>query len=236
MPLESAGRRHLLALLTHLKAYMASNFSLYQGIFPGYRSSRVTKVSNDLIDRLMSRIFSSGSSAKKHIAAASSKTLKEWKKDLKSTRKSLSRSGNANQLITLKGRALADLLGSVAWGENKWSDDPNNPASIAGSVCTEFGMLSTPESFASCRNLASFGHPTRASDGNGLGSITHNRDAMGVAKSSIDRKATIKLRSTLNKQLTSDFTSNGSELSGGENDVTLSPVETRNQSGLDGRD
>ena len=239
MPLESARRHHLLALLTDLKAYMASNFSWYQGIFPGYRSSRVTKVSNDLIDGLTSRIFSSGSLAKKHIAAASSKTLKEWKKDLKSTQRSLSRSGNPNQSVTLKGRALAALLGSVAWGENKWSDDPNNPASISGSVCTEFGMLSTPESFAACRNPASFGHPTRAeaaSDGSGLGSITHNRDAMVVTKSSIDRKAVIKSRSTLNKQLVSDFTSNGSELPGVENEVTLFPVETRKQSELVGRD
>jgi hypothetical protein len=87
----------------------------------------------------MSRIFSSGSSAKKHIAAASSKTLKEWKKDyLKSTQKSLSRSGNPNQLVvTLIGRAFVALLGSVVWGENKWPDDPNNPASIAGNVCTD---------------------------------------------------------------------------------------------------
>ncbi|KAF8814509.1 hypothetical protein BYT27DRAFT_7206090 [Phlegmacium glaucopus] len=151
MPLESAGRHHLLALLTDLKAYMASKFSWYQGIFPGYRSSRVTKVSNNLID------------AKKHIAAASSKTLKEWKKDLKSTKKSLSRR-----------RAFAALLGS-------WSDDPNNPASVAGSVCTEFGMLFTPESFAACRNSASFA----ASDGN----------------------STVVTNSTLNKRLVSDFTS-----------------------------
>jgi hypothetical protein len=101
LPLESAGRHHLLALLTNLKAYMASKFSWYQVIFPGYRSSRVTKVSNILIDGLMSCIFSSGSSAKKHIAAASSKTLKEWKKDLRSTRKSLRRSGNRNQLAAV---------------------------------------------------------------------------------------------------------------------------------------
>jgi hypothetical protein len=214
MPLETAGRHHLLALLTDLKAYMASKSSWYQGIFPGYRSSRVTKVSNTLIDGLMSRVFSSGSLAKKHVATASSKTLKEWKKDLKSTQASLSRSGNPNQPVTLKGRAFAALLGSVACGENKWSDDPNNPASIAGSVCTEFSMISTPESFTACRNPASFGHPTRkeaASDGSGLGSITHNRDAMMVTNSSSIRKATIKSRSTLNKRLASDFTSNGSD-------------------------
>jgi hypothetical protein len=46
MPLESAGRHHLLALLADLKAYMTSKSSWYQGIFPGYRSSQVTKVSN----------------------------------------------------------------------------------------------------------------------------------------------------------------------------------------------
>ena len=102
MPLESAGRHHLLDLLTDLKAYMATKSSWYQGIFSGYRSSRVTKVSNNLIDGLMSRIFSSKSRAKKHVAAASSKTLKEWKKDLKLTQKSLS--GNPTQPVTLEGR------------------------------------------------------------------------------------------------------------------------------------
>ena len=215
MPLESAGRYHLLTLLADLKAYMTSKSSWYQGIFPGYRSSQVTKASNDLIDGLMSRIFSSESSAKKlakkHVAATSSKTLKKWKKDLKSTKKSLSTSGHPNQPVTLKGRAFAALLGSVACGENKWSDDPNDPALIAGSVCTEFGMLSTPESFAAGSNPASSGHPTRAeaaSDGSGLGSITHHKDAMIVTNLSSIRKATIKSRSTLNKQLVSDFTSN----------------------------
>ena len=211
MALESVGRHHLLALLTDLRAYIESKSSWYQDIFPGYRSSRVTKVSNNLIDGLMSRIFPSESSAKKHITAASSKTLKEWKKDLKSRRKSLFRSGGNYQLVTLKGRAFAALLGSVAGGENKWSDNPNNPASIAGSVCTEFGMLSTPESFAACGNPASFG---------GLGSITHNRDSMVVTNLSIIRKATIKSRSTLNKQITSDFTSNGSKLSDEQNNVS----------------
>jgi hypothetical protein len=235
MPPESAGRHHLLALLADLKAYMTSKSSWYQGIFPGYRSSQITKVSNDLIDGLLSRIFSSESSAKKlvkkHVAAASSKTLKQWKKDLKSTKKSFSKSGNPNQPITFKGCASAALLGSVACRENKWSHNPNDPASITGSVCTEFGMLSTPESFGACRNPASYGHPTRAevaSDGSGLGSITHNKDAMMVANSSIIRKATIKSRSTLNKRLASDFTSNGSTLS------LQPPSVTQDMSGTDG--
>jgi hypothetical protein len=224
MPLESAGRLHLLGLLKDLKAYMACKSSWYQGILPGYRSSQVTKVSNNLIDGLMSRIFSSGSLAKKYVAVASSKTLKEWKKDLKSMQQSLSRSGNPNQPVTLKGRAFAAVLGSVACGENKWSDDPNNPTSIAGSVCTEFGMVSTPESFVACKNPASFGHPTRAqaaSDGSGLGSITNNRDTMMVTNLSSIRKATIKSRSTLNKRLASDFTftSNGSELLDGQDNA-----------------
>ena len=216
MPLESAGRHHLLTLLTDLKAYMASKSPWYQGIFPGYRSSRVTKVSNNLIDGLMSRIFSSESLAKKNVAAALSKTLKGWKKDLKSTKKSLSRSRSPHQPITLKGRALAALLGSVACGENTWSENANNPTSIAGSVCTEFGMLYTPESFTACRNFASFGHPTRAeatSSGSGLGSITQHRDTMMVTNSSIIRKATISSKSALNKRLTSDFiVSNGNTL------------------------
>jgi len=213
MPLESAGGRHLLSLLIDLKTYMASKSPWYQGIFPGYRSSRVTKVSNKLIDGLMSGIFPAGSRAKKHIAAASSKTLKEWKKDLKSAQKSLSRSGNP---VTLKGRTFAAvLLGSVACGENKWSDGPNNSTSIAGSVCTEFSLLSTPGSFTACKNPTSLDHPTRAqaaSGGSGLGSITHHRDTTVVTNSSIIRKATIKSRSTLNKQLTSDFISNGNAL------------------------
>ena len=200
MPLESAGRGHLLDLVTDLKAYMASKSSWYQSIFPGYRSSKVTKVSNDLIDGFVSRNFSSVSSAKKHIAAASSMTLKEWKKDLKSTRKSLSRSGNPDELVTLNGRAFSALLGSVACKENKWPDNPNNLVSIAGSVFTEFGVLSSPESF-------------------GAGTITRNEDAMVVINRSITRKSKIKLRSTHNKQITSDFTSNKSD---GENGVTLS--------------
>jgi len=212
MPLASAGRLHLLDLLTYLKAYMASKSSWYQGIFSSDRSSLVTKVSNNLIDDFMSRIFSSGPSAKMHVSAASSKTRKEWKKDLKSTRKLFSRSGNPNQPLTLKGRAFAALLGSVACKENKWSDDPNNPASIAiaGSVCTEFGMFSTPESF-----------------------VAFNRDAMAVTNKSIKRKAKIKSMSTLNKRLTSDFkfTSNGSKLPDEENGETLSPYQRS-----DGRD
>ena len=193
MPLESAGRHHLLALLTDLTAYMASKSSWYQGTFRGYRSSRVTKVSNDLIDGLMSRIFPSGSSAKEHIAAASSKTLKERKKDLKSMQKSL------------KGRAVAAHLGSVARGANKWSYDPNNFTLIAGSVCTIFDVLSTPTSFSN--ELIS--------------SITHNKDSMVVSNSSITRKATIKSKSTLNKQIASDFTSYKSERSDEQNNVTL---------------
>ena len=189
MPLESGGRQHLLALLANLKAYMASRSSWYQNIFSDYRSSLVTEASNKLIDSLVSRIFSSESLAKEHVAAASSKTLEKWKKDLKS----LNRSGISNRPVTLKGRAFAALLGSVACRENKWSDDPNNLASIAGSVCTEFSMLSTPES---C---------TAASDGSGLGSVTHNRNSMEVIDSSSMRKATIKSRSNLNKQLISNF-------------------------------
>jgi hypothetical protein len=202
-----------LPLLADLKAYMACNLSWYHGILPGYRSSRVTKVSNKMIDGLMIRIFSSVPAATKNIAAASSKTLKVWKKDLKSMRKSLKKSGNPNQLVvTLKGRAFAALRGSVACGESKWSEDPKNHASIAGSVCTEFGMVFTPESFPACSN--SFGHPTTsttakaASGGSGLGTITHNRDSMVVTNSSLVRKATIRSMSTLNKRLTLDLTSN----------------------------
>jgi hypothetical protein len=212
MPPESAGRLHFLALLGDLKAYMKCKSSWYQPTFLGYRSSQVTKVSKDLIDGLMSRISLPESSATKRVATASSKTLKGWKKDLKSTKKSLSRRGTPDYPVTLKGRAFAALLGSVACGENKWFNDPNNHASIAGSVCTEFGILSTPESFAACRNPAFLGHPTRAeaaSDGSGLGSITRNRDSMMVTNSSITRKATIQSRSTLNKRLASDLTSNG---------------------------
>ena len=209
MPLESAGRRHLMALLTDLKAYMACKSSWYQGIFPGYRSSLVTKVSNDLIGGFISRIFSSESLAKKHVKAASCKTLKEWKKELKSTKKSLKNSSNPYEPVTLKGRAFAALLGSVACKENKWSEYPNNPASIAGSVCTEFGMLSTPESFVARGGLGSI--------------IIHNGDAMAVTNKSIRRKATIKSMSTLNKQVVSDFASNGSELSDEKNGLTLAP-------------
>ena len=97
-PLKSAGRCHILALLTDLKAYMVSKFSWYEGIFPGYYCSpQVTKVSNNLINSLLSCISSESSeSTKKHIAAASSKTLKVWKKDLKSKRKSL-RKGHAGR-------------------------------------------------------------------------------------------------------------------------------------------
>ena len=222
-PLESAGRHHVLVLLTELKAYMDCKTSWFQKIFPGYRSSRVTKVSNDLIDGLMSRIFSSVSSAKKHVSAASSKTVNGWKNDLSSTRK---KSGIPNQPLSLKGRAFAALLGSVSCGKNKWSD--NNPASIAGSVCTEFGMFSTPESFAACMNPASSSNSRKL-----LGSITYNEDAKAVTKSSIKRKKTIKEMSTRNKQVVSDFTlaSNGSELPDEGHGVTLSPYQ--NSDGLE---
>ena len=179
LPLDAAGRHHLLTLLTELKAYITSKSSWCQGVFPGYRSSRVTKASNNLIDELVSRVFSSKSSAKKHVAAASSKTLEQWRKDVGSSRR-----GNRNQPVTLKGRAFAALLGSVACRENKWSEYPDNPVSIAGSVCTEFSMLSTPKS------------------------ITHNQDIMKVTNKSITRKATIASRSTHNRRFTSDFASN----------------------------
>ena len=225
MPLDSAkSRLHLLALLSDLKAYIASKFSFFQEIFPGYRSPLITKVSNKLIDDFVSRNFSSGPSAKKDIAAASSKTLKRWKKNLKSAQQQ-----SLNSRVTLKGRAFAALLGSVAWGENDWNDFPNNSNSIAGSVLTEFGMLSTPGSFAACGNPASSGHFTTGQAGvSGLGSVTPLRDSMKVIKSSIDRKATIMSKSTLNKQLLSGFRfpSNGSALSGGpgqNNVVTLPP-------------
>jgi len=178
LPLESAGRHHLLALLTDLNAYMRSKSAWYHGIFSSYRTSRVTKVSNNLIDGLLSCVFSSKSSAKKHVASASSKTLGEWKRDVESTKRSLSSRGP----VTLKGRAFAALLGSVACTENKWSDNPNDPVSIAGSVCTEFNMLSTPKS------------------------VTHNKDIMKVTNKSIERKATITSRSTLNRRFTSDLT------------------------------
>ena len=218
-PLESPGRLHLLALLTYFKAYMASKYSWFETIFPGYRSSRITKVSNDLIDSFMSRIFPSDSAtkkrpydplARKHVAAALSETKKEWKKDLESTRKSFIKGGNnPNEFLTFEGRAFAALLGSVACKENWWYDDPNDSASIAGSVCTEFGMFYTPESFVASR---------------GLDSITSNKDAIVVTNESIKRKTTIKSMSTLNKRLTSDFTSNGFELSD-ENGVIFSPYQ-----------
>ena len=210
MPLESEGRHHLLALLTDLKAYMATKSSWFQEIFPGYRSPRVTKVSNNLIDGLISRIFTSESSAKKYFAASSSKTLREWKNDLWS--------GKSNQPASLKGRAFAAVLGSVAYREKKWSDGPDNPNSIAGSVYTEFSMLSTPKSFAS------FGESRP-------GSVSHNKDAMVVTNSSIMRNKTIKSMSSVNRRLTSDFISNMSELSDEENGVTLPQYQLS-----DGRD
>ena len=210
-PLDSAGRHHVLDLLSDLKAYMECKTSWFQNFFPGYRSSRVTKVSNDLIDGLLSRLFSSVSSAKKHIAAASSKTVNGWKNDLRST------SGIPNKYGTLKVRAFASLLGSVSCGKDKWYD--NNPASIAGSVCTEFGMLSTPESA-----------PAPSSSSHGIrtpGSITYDEDAKAVTNSSIKRKKTTKLMSTLNEQLVSDFTlaSNVAKLSDEVHGVTLSPYQ-----------
>ena len=146
--------------------------------------------------------------------------------------------GGEQPTVTLEGRAFAALLGSVACRENTWLDNPSNPASIAGSVCTEFGMLFTPESFAACMHPASFGHTTRAkaanSDVSGLGSITHNEDAMVVAKSSITRKATIKSMSTLNKRLTSDFTY-GSELSDDEDGIVAPSLPYQLSDGLDSR-
>ena len=223
MSLESPGngRRHLLDLLVHLKAYIKCKSPWYRKIFPGYyRSHRVTTVSNGLINDFMSQIFLfEGSSAENYLDTT--ETLKKWKNDLKSTKESLEKSGNLNQQLTLEEHALAALLGSVACRENKWSDNPDDLTSFAGSVCTEFGMIFTPESFAACNNPESSHHPTnaKASGGIGLGSITHE-DAMSITKSSISRKATIRSRSTLNRRLTSDFTPILSELPDEEDDVT----------------
>ena len=183
MPVDSRGGYHLLDLLAKLKAYMASRSFCCQIVFFGCCSSRVTKVSNNLINSLLSRIFFSKSMAKRHISGASFTTLKKWDND--ST--PLNRSGISNQPVTLKERAFAALLGSVACRKIK--------CSFAGSVYTEFSMLST------------------ASDGSGLGPINHYRDSVRVTDSSSMRKAMIKSRSTHNKRLTSDFTPNGSRLS-----------------------
>jgi len=115
-----------------------------------------------------------------------------------STPKSL---GNLKKRVTLEGRrALAALLGSVACRENNWPDSSNNSASIAGSVCTEFSMFYTSESFATDSQLGSI-------------RVTDYSGAKVVTDQSIKRKSTIKSMSTVNKRLTSDFTSNMFELS-----------------------
>ena len=206
MPLESAGRHHLLVLLASLKAYMVTKSAWHAVFVLGHRSRRITKMSNLLINDLVSRVFSAGSKTNKYVKAASSKTLKQWKKDVRAMRESLSKGGKSDQLVSLRGRALAAVLGDVAGRNIKWCVEPPHLAtSIAGCVCTEFSILFT----SSDSTLpGSSGHPTKAeASGNGstLGSISQNRDAVQITRRSTMRKNSIASRSTANKRRTREL-------------------------------
>jgi hypothetical protein len=206
MPLESAGRHHLLVLLANLKAYMMTKDSWYTIFVPGYRSRRITKMSNLLIDDLVSRVFSTGATANKYVVAASSKTLKQWNKDFRAMRESLRKGGRSDQLVSLKGRALAAVLGDVAGGKIEWCVEPPHLAtSIAGCVCTIFSIFFTP---SASNHPGSSGHPTRAeasSNASMLGSIAPNRDAELITRRSTMRRDSIASKRNANRRRTREL-------------------------------
>jgi hypothetical protein len=107
----------------------------------------------------------------------------------------------AYQRIPLTSRAFATALGSVAGGKIKWCYEPgaSEPATIsAGSVCTEFGIFFTPESFSDGGSYSAM--RTEVTYAGGLGSIVCHVNAKQIVKSSTTRKNSNASRMTVNRR------------------------------------
>jgi len=212
LAVDSMGGKHLLDLLANFMAYMETQVAWYELILPGRRSRKVTKTSTALINRLVSRIFSNGPVAQKHLRAASTKVMKSWKADVASVRRLL-KNGQSNQAINLKGCAFARVLqaGGVAGGKIEWREGAaNSSTSISGSICTEFGILFTPESFlAGGPNGNGIARSPGANGriGSGLGTITRNAEAAQIAQFGSVKKDNITRRVTANRRAMLDLSS-----------------------------
>jgi hypothetical protein len=139
---DGAGRRHLLGMLAEFTAYMKAQLAWYDPILPARRSRQVTKVSTLLIDDLITRLFPAEFPSKVHLRTASNDILTQWKRDVQASTRT---ANSPNQVVNVKGRAFAALLGTVSRGNNEWWEQ-NQSTSTAGVVCTEFGFFSAPES------------------------------------------------------------------------------------------
>ena len=206
LPADRAGRKHLLDLLATFTAYMKTHLAWYQLLIPARRSRQITEISTVLINDLMSRVFPFGSSSKKQLKAASNGVRKQWKTDVARVRRFLKAIDATGQVVSLKGRAFAGVLGSVAGGKIEWHNEESNEAtSIAGSVCTEFGILFTPESFLAGGSHGSntIGVTSRSS----LSSVTRHEHAIELSRSGTRRRDTISLRVSANRRATLDLAS-----------------------------
>jgi len=206
LPADRVGRKHLLDLLAIFTAYMKTHLAWYEQLVPTRRSRHVTKISTVLINDLMSRVFPPGSPSQKALKTASSRVRKQWKTDVARVRRLLQTSNATGQVVTLKGRAFAGVLGSVAGGKIEWRNQEFNEASsIAGSVCTEFGMLFTPES-----SLAGGPHGSKTkgvASRSSLSSVTQHEHAIQLSRSGTRRRDTISSRVTANRRATLDLAS-----------------------------
>jgi hypothetical protein len=206
LPADRVGRKHLLGLLATFTAYMKTQLAWYEQLMPARRSRQVTNISTILINDLMSRVFPSGSPSKKVLNTASSGVRKQWKTDVARVRKLLKTSNSTGQRVSLKGRAFAGVLGSVAGGKIEWCNEESNEAtSIAGSVCTEFGMFITPESF-----LAAGPHGSKTkgvTTPSSLSSVTQHEHAIQLSLSGRRRRDTISSRVTANRKATLNLAS-----------------------------
>jgi hypothetical protein len=139
---DGAGRRHLLGMLAEFTAYMKAQLAWYDSILPARRSRQVTKVSTLLIDHLITRLFPAELPSKAHLRTASNDILKQWKRDVQALTRTIN---SPTQVVSVKGRAFAALMGAVSTGKIEWWEE-NQSTSMAGVVCTEFGFFSAPQS------------------------------------------------------------------------------------------
>jgi hypothetical protein len=202
-----------------LVAYMETHTVWYDILLPDRRSRQVTKISTMLINHLISRVFSSGSSIKNHIKTASSANIKQWKMDVTRMRDFLGTTGymnlavklNGGIVVTLEGRAFADVLGSVAGGKIEWfEEDADHPTSIAGSMCTEFTFAFTPRSFLVSGPNGSepsglLAKKRMTSRSNKLSFVTRNSEAAQISRAATIRKDAIASRVAANRRAALDL-------------------------------